>query len=248
MRNAGKLEEAAEEFHALAESAQSEGDRGVYRLNEAYCLGELHRMEDAWCALREAKELSPGDEEYDLRVGLAEACLCKWQGEPGKAIERLDRLLQAHAGLLRAPGLRDLYEITRTMRGSALVDLQRYAEARPVLEEALGFEGPKEPEFYCHLGICYYGLREYERAKQALAQALQGRMSAGWTVAAHYFLGLAHRALGAAAWAKRELETAAQLGRGHGNEAQIYRELAETCRRLGLHEEARRYESLAKTL
>jgi tetratricopeptide (TPR) repeat protein len=245
-RDEGRLDVAAAEFRELRNAARDDRARGQCMGNEALCFAESGRTEEARALLREARRLVPPHPEDELRLELVEESLDETDHKFDEALDKLNRLVRRFKKLLRSPDLRDIYEHVQTRRGMLLVKLRRYQEARPLLEEALKFEGERGPEFYCELGTCYVYLKECERAKLALLRALEKKPEEGWAVTTHYCLGLAEICLGAHARAIEQLEKSEALAKEYGRPTdQIYHVLAIAWRRLGREDQAAHYDLLS---
>jgi tetratricopeptide (TPR) repeat protein len=147
------------------------------------------------------------------------------------------------------PDHRDVYHQIQIRRGSLLVGLGRFREARAVLGECLSFplDANDERHVLYSLGASYANLAESERAKEALGQALRRGLQGSDAVSAHYYLGTIYSTEKAYAEALVEFEWClARVEEGQIPKQHICQWLASTARTLGMREDADRYEKLAK--
>lgn len=135
-------------------------------------------------------------------------------------------------------------EMAQARRGFLLADLGRWKEALPILEEAESFEG-RRSEILFYLGHCYVSGGDYSKAKGKIIEALRLGLPRNLEFRAHCELGMAYYRLKDYAQAKLEFERCATNGDPeYIKQAQIWMRLENTCRYLGLKEDADRYASL----
>src|SRR5260370_2264060 len=211
-------------------------------------LGEVLRREKRYIAaaacVRRAVELEPDNASHS--VLLAETLYDN--GSAAKAIETLEKAVAAHPrSALAQSNLGTLYArekrydqslghfrtalgldptdgVTRLSLAKALIGLDRYADALPLLNEAL--QGSRSPETLCLRGMVYRGLADYEKAAQDLRAAAELRPDDYQT---QYNLGFVLARTAQFEQARRHLEKARSL-QADSHEAQF--QLANVLRRL----------------
>ena len=251
LRDSGQLEEAAHAFRALVQVASEPERKAILMLGEAGCLGRLGRLEEALRVLREGKRLLPPQSPLMLDFDLAEACMPTGVGRYEEAFKKLNKALEKNAESLRHPDRRYLYEEHTYRKALLLVELARYAEAAPLLEEALGFDlPPAEKGDTCHrLAVCLYHQGEGERAKELFEKALALGGKDCHPMRSRFSLGVIHLNAGAYARALQEFETVLpQADEAKIPRKTVYKWLAASCRGLGLEDDARKYEVLMNTM
>lgn len=128
---------------------------GTYRLYRAQALSQLQRHGEAAVAHAENGRLGYPD-------GFPNACAEARLGQDWPA-------LLAHAGGLLAASPGDARGLA--WKGEALARMDRFAEAEPLLREALGKQ-PKLPDAWNNLGRCLNERKAWAEAATALDQAL----------------------------------------------------------------------------
>jgi tetratricopeptide (TPR) repeat protein len=247
LRDAGRVEEALSEFTAISESTPDPEDKASLLGNECTCLTVLGRLREARERLSRALRIAPRTHTL-LYLYYEDAGLLTHEGNWAKALRSLEDLLKYFPDLLRMTQHRGLYEQIQILRGSALVALGRYGEARAALEECQTFSlGVSDRHFVLYnLGRSYMNLGEKERAKKVLGEALQSGLQGSDAVSAHFGLGTIHAGEQAYAKAMMEFEWClAHVEEGQMPKHNICEWLASTARALGMKEDAERYERLA---
>jgi tetratricopeptide (TPR) repeat protein len=201
LRAAGKVEEALREFEAFANDVEDPQIKGSLLINQAKCLGDLRRIQEARARQQEAEKLWPGvDTEY------LDACVCVDEGKVEIAVNKLILLLKNHPDLKQT----DYYVYTdaRERLGRLYFQLGKYADAVPLLEEALELPGNDEQRrdlSYC-LGCCQMRSGDLEAAEKNLVQSLPSdRRHSDW-VHAQYQLGMLYYHRGAYLDAEKAFE------------------------------------------
>lgn len=251
MRDAGKLDEAASELRSMYEELRNVADEeaGLMLLNEANCLSRLGcSLEECKELLNQASELFGDDETKRALVDYEEASfyLNYRNRDSVKALEKFDWVLQQHGEILRQPKQSFLYAETQLRRGLLLVELKRFREARPVMEEVLSLNLERDSNFYFMLGICYMELGEAKSAKQYFLRALDMGLPEDRIVKAHFYLGVVYFRLRAYGQALKEFEFCESNISGSALPLRgLYKWLALTCRNVGREDNARKYSELA---
>src|SRR5712664_3240202 len=258
LRDEGRFKEAITEFTRLAEDTPDPIDKAGILLNAATTLRALGECDLARSKLDAVRELVPPSQgacsniESDSRsvfltisVEIEEADICRVEGNKKEALAKLDDLMSRCCHKLQEPDFRGSYENIQTLRGFLLVDLGRWNEALPILEEAQSFEEPKALiDFY--LGYCYVAAHEHAKGRDRLLNALRSGLPHQLEFRAHCALGKAYHKLEYYAQAKLEFEKCIETAdTSYIWEHEIWRWLEITCRHLGLKDEAEKYAGLA---
>ncbi|MGO9641184.1 MAG: tetratricopeptide repeat protein [Candidatus Acidiferrales bacterium] len=246
LRDTGDSREAAREFHALARDAADPVERAMILLNESTCLCQMGNTVAARKCWLEASSLVPKENEFRASIEDQEAFILVTEDRTQEALEILDRIVAKYGSLLARSEKRHLYERIQANRGSHLVYLGRFSDARPLLEEALSFdEAIKGARFYYDLGLMYFHLDQLSPSKEHFEKSLRMGLANGWGGQAHYYLGLIYAGEGALAKAKNELELSlGDIETSKLSKQDIYRRLTELSTALGLHDQAQAYKQL----
>jgi tetratricopeptide (TPR) repeat protein len=246
--SAGRTEDALEEIRSMLNSTSEPEEKAGLLLNEVVVLGKLGRLQEAKNSLVAARRVLPEKSKYRLRVDFHEACLCMDEHEYRDALTKFDHLLRNNASTLTDPEELDLYQAVQIKRGILLAECERPKEARVILEKALSFdiEPAEKAAIYYHLGVCHFDLGEMQPAKERLVRALELGLDDDRAGQAHYHLGIACYREGAYAKAKVEFESVLRMDASDVPKRYVFEWLARTSSALGLEDEARRYERLAK--
>lgn len=249
LSDAGKFQLAADSFGSLASQSNEPLGKGNYLIEKAECHRRLMQYDEASRCVAEAKNLVGGDVVSCMQIAYFEARLLASQGRREEALEMLSRLLRDHQKDLTEGEGRELYEQIQTHRSFALMHLERYAEARPLLEEVATFELPADwrSDVLCQLGRCYFEFRRYADAREQFQLAEALGISDEWATTCRYYLGYSLYELADFATAKRQLILCLQSGTDGPPRSYVYKLLAAVCRKLGDREQAGIYEKLAKS-
>jgi tetratricopeptide (TPR) repeat protein len=205
---------------------------------------------DAELSIAEAKHLARGDPQAIAEIDFFCALSLLERDKQNEGVQALSAILTQHQAWLRTPEGRDVYELVQVQRAFSLIHLERKEEARPLLEEAIGFQLDSEvrSDVHCHLGRCYHELSLYALAKEQFERANAIGVSEEWQPAFHYYYGYTLYELKEFQRAKREFILCAQSNSSGPNEAMRYAMLAATSRKLGEYSEARSYDEKANSL
>jgi tetratricopeptide (TPR) repeat protein len=245
LRDSGIVSQALAEIHELAETSSNPDEKAILLANEVVCLRLMGQFEKAWEPLKQAYSLLSESSPTFPFIGFHEARLLFDQHRGEEALKKVEWLLSHCASTLQLPESRADLENIRILQATLLVQLNRSAEARPILEEAVSYDSQRERAAY-YLGRCYLDLGMFEEAKQRFQEALNLGLEGDLALKAHYMLGTVYFKLGSYAWAKQEFETCLSFGEDHDpSRRNIYGWLAATCQALGEREGAANYEKLA---
>jgi len=248
LRDSGHLSMAEEEFRQLLVSANDPGDKTSILHNLAECYREMGQIEKAWGCIREARRIAPQTEILLYQENQEALLLCE-DRQFREALDKLERFWKEHHAALERPEHRTLYEAVQLKRGVLLAEFGRDSEARPILEQALGFELPTEAQHDVafNLGACYLDAGEFARAKEMFIAALKHRGEGPYAIRAHYNLGIICLRDQAFAQAIHEFEQCEpNMTEANLSPDFVYGWLAKAWRALGDDEKAKHFEKLAK--
>jgi len=240
----GKAEEALTILRDLEGAWTDPAESAAWFVGMANCLRLLHQYDQAREVVARAYKVLDKNNPSFPELIFADVCIDEDVGNWKKALKKLDLILERYRDILKDPENESFKKRVFEDRGCALVNLKRYAEARKVLESAQadGFSSYR-PLFY--LGACCYSMGDLAACKRHMSEALAFDLDSGYSVEAHYYLGLAHLRLGECAWAKQEFEWCFQ----HEDQSTIWKDavitgLVKASEALGLKEEARKYSAM----
>ena len=242
-------EQALKEYEGISQTLADPIERVPVLLAEVGCLLGLGRIDDARNRHEKAASILPKGSEHTPEIVFSEAKILIAARRRKQALMKLDGLIADEVSLSQTDDPDHLYQQIQLRRGSLLVELYRFEDARPVLEELLAFEIDRRAVAF-YLGICYFELREFQLAKDYLRQAQAADLPPAWEWQVHVSLGAVYFGEGAFARARLEYEKAEILGpkvlAPEKDMTRIYRWLEKICRELGDDREAGRYRKLAR--
>jgi tetratricopeptide (TPR) repeat protein len=254
LRDAGRVEEAAREFHTFAQELNHPDEKAVALVNEHECyvaMGALDRAKEIMSQLRGL----PVQEKYvRMLLDYADAVMTIATAEYQEGISKFENVLELYSELLNGVDFRYLYEEIQRRRGFGLTTLKRYAEAIPVLEEAMCFTNATSGDtqsVYFYLGICYAGVSKTDLAKAAYLRTIDFHLMSNPTEAdAHYRLSILYFKQRAFGQSKYHLEAALQMPELLSEQLKrfIYQQMSRTCHYLGDVAEEEKYSRLAASL
>ena len=243
----GDIEGSITELRRLISSSVDPSGDGLAFVALADNLRILGRYDEARDIIRKAYAvLNKKDEQYPY-VMYVDACIDKELGNRRPSLERLDSILERYASALENPDYEDLKNNILLIRGYDLVELNRSAEARPLLELALSKNLDRPLTLY-YLGVCCFDLGDLESAKRNLKEARSLQLDPIYAARTHFYLGIIYHQQGQYAWARQELEWCLQHGLGHLRKNEVIEGLVGTSKALGLEHDARRYAEMLRQL
>jgi len=248
LSRSGKFAAAANRFRILASESTDPLEKANYLIEQAECHRQLGDFGKASECVARAKVLSAGDVIASAQIDYFAAILLIGQGSREEGLQALSTILTEYSGNFHSEDGRELYEQIQVQRGFTMMHLERYQEARTVLEEATSFKLPREwqSDVHCHLGRCCFELGLYPLAKQQFQLVQELGVRDEWASTYHYYFGYALYEVKDFNAAKRELLLCLQSGTDGPPQSYIHKLLAATYRKLGEPERARLYENSAK--
>jgi tetratricopeptide (TPR) repeat protein len=248
LSSSGKFQAAADSFRLLALRSSNLLEKANYLIEQAECYRQLGQFEKAGACAISARELTNNDRIGSAQVEYFMATLLIAQEKREEGLLALSTILRDYSKELECDDDgRELYEQIQMQRGFALMQLARFADARPPLEEVcLSQPGKCHPDVLCHLGHCYVELGLYAVAREQFQLVGELGVTDLWAPAYHYYFGYALYELKDFAAAKRELLICLQSGTHGPPESYVFKLLAAVHRKLGEPEQARLYEKSAK--
>ena len=245
----GKFDEALAQFKSLESDSVDAADKAGFLLDQATCYSELGRMEEARACVARAKLLVIADLEASAQIDLFAAKLFIKEGNREAAIQALSCLLGTYADWLSTKQGESLYQEIQTERAFTLMHMLRYEKARPILERVVKFPLDKEIEACarCHLGRCYFELKEDSLAKEQFLEANRIGVPEDWEANFHFHFGYTLYNLRSFKEAKREFVLCLQSGPPGPPTSLKYQMLAATSRKLGEFAQARLFDKMAES-
>lgn len=248
----GHVRDAAREFHAMAMEANDSDEKAATLANEHKCYCQIQCFDEARAVMREIRKLSVKDPYVRMIIDIGDAIMMTSTGKFKEGESLFENILRLNPDELQSTDSRHLYEEIQQRRGFALTNLERYAEAVSVLEEAAAFpnacvEDMQSVWFY--LGICYAALSKQTLAKEAYLRAIAFGMRNTTEADAHYRIAVVYFVDRAFAQAKHHLEIALQLPHEALSSQLrkfIYQQMSRICHYLGESEEEKKYLKLAQ--
>jgi tetratricopeptide (TPR) repeat protein len=253
LRDAGRIEDAAREFHALADETDDSDEKAAIFANEHKCYCQLGHLDKADALMRHIRLLPLQDKFVRMVVDLGEACMTAQMGKLEEGALKFDRILNSNRDQLASSDNRYLYEDIQERRAFLLAGLGRYTEALPLLKEAASFtNGESDPKLvHFYLGVCYDAASESSLAKEEFLRAIELGLDAHFEASARYRVAMVYFTDGALGQAKLHLECALEVPGGVADlelRTYIYQGLSRTCHYLGEFEEEQKYLKLAQSL
>jgi tetratricopeptide (TPR) repeat protein len=209
------------------------------------------QLEDSRHSLAEARRIAPVDNHiFQLHADFGDACIYEAECRFQESVDSFDRMLTKYAQQLQDSQNRYLYEEIQYRRGMALVRLDRFEEALPILRETESFELSNEDRsnLFCHIGICHHRLRNDEMALSYFLRARELGVRKDWQAYFYYHLGYTYYRLRDFAQAKKEFIAAEQEFKASDPSpslSQVYQMLAYTSKALGQKADAELYSRMA---
>lgn len=255
--DAHNFDEALEELRNLAATVSDPWEKAELLYHESMFLLESKKIVEARQRVTDlARALatlvpSPSDgDEWDVPVSLpvmarhADLRVTAKEGKTLEALRLIEDLIARYPKQLSLPQFQGMFDEVKTLRGELLGRVGRWAEAKPYLEEANPPEAWRGFHLY-YLGVCYYELGDYLRAKQKLSEALEVGLEGAWEVSAHLTLGFAEYKLSNMEAAKQQFEICVKSPDQQSIDMQtVWEGLEATARALGLFAEAENFQRL----
>lgn len=247
-RNAGAIEETAAELAQLAEAEPDVAIRAVVLMELANSFVLLNRFSDARDKLSDASKVVGPDHQIYLRIVLAMAVVdthaCEWKS----ALCKLDALVKDHDFALRSDENSDVLEEVTRNRGIVLVEMERFQEARPLLDASRAVAYQRERTL-CSLGMANFALKDFNAAQRDFEELLSLAPKSVFQAYAHYYLGKIFYQRGQLARAKSALEEClACPDRGKVPDKVVLQGLIYCSQGLNLNSDATRYSEMLKDL
>lgn len=219
----GNDAEAVRMVHKLVESVTRPADRVGVGFYELLWLVESKRLSEARERFSKIQSellelnravLDPPDREVvgnlTVMINFVEAKLLVEEGHKASALNILDYLSTEASAILAGSSFEQIRNEAQILRGFLLVDARRYREAQPLLD------GANAPPSWLSLvshyrGRCYYELKDMEKAKSLLLDALEQGTTANWQARSHFLLGCIYYRSSEFLTAKAEFEQCLKL-------------------------------------
>src|SRR5271166_543028 len=110
LRDAGRIEDAIQEFHLMAAAVSDADDKAALMINEHECYCSLGRLKEAKAILADIRKVGFNNNVVRLIVDYGEACMAIQTGDLKGGLARLDQVLHEHPGSIQDSHFRYLYE------------------------------------------------------------------------------------------------------------------------------------------
>jgi tetratricopeptide (TPR) repeat protein len=167
--SSGQYEDLIRESRILLAEATDANDAAsiLGGVVESYSI--LGRLEEARQTLGELQQLNITDLEIRLNTEFSAACLSVQEKKLEEGAAAFASMLQRHSEALKEQRFRYLYEDIQCRRALALVELEKFTEALPILRQAVSFSFDKaadEQRMHFWLGVCLDEARDAESARR----------------------------------------------------------------------------------
>lgn len=252
---AGNRGEALQELRQLTDNVDDPWDKAELIYHEIMFLLEMgeipqakERLSGLAAAIASLSSVSPRDGyQLDVRISLpvmaryAELKVTIAEGKEAEALHILEDLASRYPKQLSTPSFSTIFDEIESQHGFLLADLDRWEEAKPILERASPPEMWKGVLSY-YLGHCYYNDGDYQRAQGKLVEALKQGLPRRWEAKTRYVLGIVYYHFSDVQAAKNQFELCADMADpAYLRTTKIWEWLEATSRQLGLQEEADNY-------
>jgi tetratricopeptide (TPR) repeat protein len=239
LRESGQFDELIAESERLVAQAEDDDDRVTILRGEYSCYCMLGDLGAARRVLERIRQLHPSDLEVRLSVEFDEARFLLQEGKIDEGISAFAAMLRGYGEVLKEDRLRYLYEEIQTRSALALADSSRFAEALPILKEAVSFsfeEFTSEQRVHFMLGVCQEAALELDAAKREYLVVVRYNLKNDIEEQARYRLSRFYYSDGALAQARKHLEVILEEfpdEKAVVPRKWIYQQLSAVCRYLG---------------
>jgi tetratricopeptide (TPR) repeat protein len=157
----------------------------------------------------DSDQLSPGV-TLTVMACFAEAKVLIDEGRGIEALRIFEDLESQYPNQISLPPFDDIRSQMPILRGMILANLNKWSDARPLLEKSPSPPGWEGLVAY-YLGHLYYESNEFPASRQKLREAIGLHMERKWESRAHYILGLTEYQLSNMIGAKKEFELCAGM-------------------------------------
>ena len=252
LQDSGQFEEVIRESQEALKETTDPDEKASLLIDGIMACVFVNRLAEARQMLDKLKRLHIPDVESRLNAEFCEPVLLTWEEKLKEGVAAFAAMLQRHGELLRQPDFRYLYERIQSRRALALVELERFTEALPIVQEAVGFSfnnQDEEQSMYFSLAVCLDETGDLESAKQEFIRVIGFGIKNDLEEHARYRLARLCFMAGGFAPARQQLET---IIRDHPNgdfvvpRRDVYETVSRTYRQLGDIVNAEHYMDLAR--
>jgi hypothetical protein len=120
LHNAGRIEDAAREFHALADETDDPDEKAASFANEHKCYCQLGWLDKANALMRQIRSLPHQDKFVRMIVDFADACMMAQMAKLDEGALKFEQILDSNRELLTSSDNRNLYEDIQERRAFLL--------------------------------------------------------------------------------------------------------------------------------
>ncbi len=251
LEDSGQHEELIREAQIMLGATTDADERASLLIKGIVSCQILGRIEEARGMLGQLQQLDIPDLEGRLNAEFCEPRLLEQEKKLEEAVAAFAAILLRHGAALQEPRFRYLYEDIQSRRATALLVLDRFKEAQPILREAISFsfdDPAEEQRKHYWLGVCLEDAKESESARSEYLRVIGFNLKDDLEESARYRLAMICYLARGFAQARLQLET---IIRDHpdGNffvePEYVYQGLSQVCRELGDAANAKHYMHLA---
>jgi tetratricopeptide (TPR) repeat protein len=173
-------------------------------------LGKLNRIISSIASSSHDSSETAPDVSLTLMAGFAEARVLMEERRGSEAFRTLRELESDFPKQLALPAFDSIRVQIPILKGMILANDDRWAEARPFLEDSPvppGWEGIAS----YYLGHLYYSRGEFAKARDKLVEALSFELPSRWAYRSYYILGMSEYKLSNMVNARKQLENCANI-------------------------------------
>ena len=251
LRDSGRVEEALEESRTILPLLVNADERAGMLANMLTCCLLLGRIDEARDMLNQLHQLKISDLETRLNAEFCEAWFLVEEGKLEEGLREFVAILERHGTVLHNKRFCYIYEDVQYRRALALVGLREFAEAIPILEEAILFPSLRRAadaqQAHFALGICYEETKAADLAKREFLCVINLDLKNDLEERARYRVAILYFKSHGFAQARQQLEMILSNYANGGvvPRKYVYEQLSYVCRHLGDNENAKRYDDLA---
>jgi len=244
LEESGKMEAALSELKKLIGTSEDAVENYLIFIGIASCLGRLHQYVQAREYIGNSYAVLGKNNPYYPSAMFMDASIEEQAGNCERSLAILDSIIEQYPEVLTAPDYEDLKIKVLSMRGIVLTGLERYKEARPLLELAVDKDfGKKRTLFY--LGLCCYYLGDLPNVQRYMREALALDLNPQYALSTHYYLAMAYLWQEKNAWAGQEFEWCLlHIEAGGVRRDYVINGLVRTSEALGQKDDAQRYSKM----
>ena len=246
LRKSGQTEQALEVFRAQIAVTDDRDDKAGLFMQEASCLAELGRHDEAREALKRARSAST-KKWLSAYADEQEALMSMGEGSYEESLRIFEGILSQYPFVKEDTAHRGLYESVQVERGILLATLGRREEALKVLAETLKFDLSQHERgtVIYNIGKCFLAVKDQDQARAAFEEVPMVCQDRDCVLPSRFNLGMIYANEGRLGSALREFKWCEANGGADDLPAGVlYSCLADVLEAAGVTAEAERYRNM----